>query len=117
MSFSSESPTLVCESPRQMSFSSESPTHVCETPRQMSVSSESPKQISFSGKSTTSMYKRLKRMSWSAWNGSKSRKLSSGKNTKRYTWKYEAVKCLLLYLRENIDKIEKLSDPHRVILC
>uniref|UniRef100_U9U2R5 Myb-like domain-containing protein n=1 Tax=Rhizophagus irregularis (strain DAOM 181602 / DAOM 197198 / MUCL 43194) TaxID=747089 RepID=U9U2R5_RHIID len=108
MTFSSESSTLVCESSRQMSFSSESPTLVCESPRQMS---ESPRQISFSGKST-SMYKRLKRMSLSAWSGSKSRKLSSGKNTKRCTWKDEAVKCLLLYLKENINKIEKLSDPH-----
>ncbi|POG73193.1 hypothetical protein GLOIN_2v1772806 [Rhizophagus irregularis DAOM 181602=DAOM 197198] len=102
MTFSSESPTLVCESPMQTSFSSDSPTFVCESPRQMSFSSESPtfvcespRQMSFSSESP------LK----------KSRKLSSGKNTRCF-WSDEAVECLLLYLEDNIDKIEKLGDPH-----
>ncbi|UZO24761.1 uncharacterized protein OCT59_017055 [Rhizophagus irregularis] len=119
MTFSSESPTLVCESPMQTSFSSDSPTFVCESPRQMSFSSESPtfvcespRQMSFSSESPTFVCESPRQMSFSSESPlKKSRKLSSGKNTRCF-WSDEAVECLLLYLEDNIDKIEKLGDPH-----
>ncbi|GBC09886.1 hypothetical protein RclHR1_00920004 [Rhizophagus clarus] len=62
---------------------------------------------SMSYPSTTPVCENPKRIPW---NKNTSRKLSSGGITRRCTWCDEMDRCLLLYLEENKDKVEKLKN-------